>query len=171
METKLQTHRVSLADTMSRPHTKITHSSLSSFARTPTTPVRPKRACNRKRKRSSTRTPSAKPRRQRVPDWAEYMYGPGFREQFLANKLINDSAWERFKQACARAFKSRKQAKDRGHDTPARARELRRGGLESFVRRASGRPLDTGDSFASLEREKHPEILALSPSHDIHQSI
>lgn len=102
----------------------------------------------------------------RVPNWAEYIYGPSpdYRDRYLADKALSHDAWYSWKRACYRAVKLRDAAKKRGEQTPARARTLRSAGFKMFAPVERGRPngsLGASSSFASNVRARHPHVVTL----------
>ncbi len=104
--------------------------------------------------------------RARVPGWASYVFGAqSARESFLAHKTQNDSEWPAFKEACRKACVARSREKAAGCATPARARELRDGGLAAFCKRrrtGARRPRDSS-SFAAEVRKRDPAVASLTP--------
>ena len=114
------------------------------------------------KRRRVARTPTK--RLARIPAWAPYMLGEGYRELYLAHKTNNNPKWAAFKEACRKAFRHRARVKacDPTCTTPNRARELRRGGLSAFCKRANHRPR-ASSGFAAQARAANPKLAELSP--------
>lgn len=121
----------------------------------------------RKQKRGRTVSEakaSAKPR-ERLPAWAEYCFGPGWRQQFLSAKDIDNPSWKKYKRAAGDAFRERKKATSTGADTPQRIRRrFKATGFAGFVAQPTHRPKDTKmTAFATRYRTKHPELSKMKP--------